>query len=204
MGIAGKVGAVYVQTADAPVAFTDEATTANATYTRYTITNTSKRYWSKSYAVTVKKNSVVQTSGFSIEYAGGVIVFDSALQPTDVVTVSGYYVTVSQAGGFFNWSLDAELETAEATTFASQGWKQFEPTLKGFSGSAEAYWGNADFFNKLGQEVVVVLYTDAGTAKNRYEGYALITSDGIETAVDALIQETIEFTGAGALYYREG
>lgn len=204
MALSGKVGAVYVQTADAPVAFTDEATTPNATYTRYTISNAAKRYWSKDYVVTVKKNTVVQTTGFTIEYVGGVIVFATALQPTDVVTVSGYYVNVSQAGGFFNWSLDAELETAEATTFASQGWKQFEPTLKGFSGSAEAYWGNADFFNKLGQEVVIVLYTDAGAAKNRYEGYAVITSDSIETAVDALIQETIEFQGSGPLYYREG
>lgn len=203
MALAGKVGAVYVQTSAAPVAFLDEATTANAAYTRYTITNATKRYWDKNTAVTVKKNSVVQTTGFTIEYTGGVVVFDTPLLGTDVVVVSGNYLTVAQSGGFFNWSADTGADMSDITTFASNGWKEVQPTVKEWSGSAEAFWGDSSFFDKLGTEVVVVLYVDAGAAKYRFEGFAIITGNGIEVNVDDVVQESIDFQGVGPLYYRE-
>jgi hypothetical protein len=37
MTISGKVGAVFVQTVDAPISFSNEATTANNSFTRYAI-----------------------------------------------------------------------------------------------------------------------------------------------------------------------
>ncbi|MCL5045569.1 MAG: hypothetical protein M1598_01980 [Actinobacteria bacterium] len=204
MALSGKVGAVYRQTTDPAVAFVDEATTADASYTRYQITNPAKRYWDKSQAVTVKKNSVIQSSGFKIEHLSGFVVFDAALLGTDVVTVSGSYLTVSQVGGMFNWSLDVEAETEEVTTFASAGWKEYLPTNIGFSGSAEAYWGDASFFTALGTEVILVFYVDVGASKKRYEGYGVISKDGVEVAHDAVVQESIDFQGSGKLYYREG
>ncbi|MDA8212160.1 MAG: hypothetical protein M0021_09825 [Clostridia bacterium] len=203
MALQGKLGAVYVQTSAAPVAFVDEATTADAAKKRYTITNTAKRYWDKNTAVTVKKDAVVQTTGFTIEYAGGVVVFDTALT-TEVITVSGSSLTVAQSGGFFNWSADMGADMSDITTFMSSGWKEFQSALKEWSGSAEAYWGDSSFFDKLGTEVVVVLYADSGAAKYRFEGFAIITGDGIEANVDDVVQEGIDFQGVGPLYYHEG
>lgn len=204
MAISGKVGAVFAQTATAPGAFVDAATTANATYTRYTITDATKRYLDKSQSITVKKNGVAQTTGFTVENPGGVVVFSAPLLATDVVTVSGSALTVAQAGGFFTWSLEPEQDLQDVTTFASGGWKENELTLRGFKGSAEAFWGNGDFFNRLGQEVVVVLYVDSGASKNRYEGFGIISADGVEANVEDIIKESVEFTGVGQLYYREG
>ena len=78
MAIAGKLGAIYVQTDRQAVAcdfigfdansagvfdFTDEATTANDDYTRYNITDQAKRYWIPTYQVTVKKNGSTITTG---------------------------------------------------------------------------------------------------------------------------------------------
>lgn len=202
MALAGKLGAVYVQTDAAPVAFTNEATTANAARTRYTITDTAKRYWSKGTAVVVKVGGTTVTTGYTLEYAGGVVVFDVAQQVGAVVTVTGAYVVLAQAGGFFGWSVEPTMEMAEKTTFQSAGWKEFEPTIKGFTGSAEAYWGDEQFFDALGTEVIVALYLNESTGL-RYEGYAVISSDGISTAVDELVQETVEFTGDGPICYRE-
>jgi hypothetical protein len=201
MAIAGKLGAVYVQTTDAATAFTNEATTKNGDFTRWTITAATKRYWDKDTAVTVKKNGGTITTGFTIEYVGGVIVFNPAILTSDVITVSGKYWTVSQVGGFFNWSLDAAVATEEATAFGDS-FKGYVPTLAEWSGSAEKYWGDAAFLTALGTEVVVVLYADASSSYARYEGFAVITADGAETPVDGLITETIDFTGNGALYYR--
>lgn len=191
-----------MQTSDAPVAFTDEATTADATLKRFTITDGTKRYWDKNTAVTVKKNAVAITTGFHLEYAGGVVVFDDALLGTDDVTVSGKYVTVAQAGGMFNWTVDLTLDTQEKTTFASGEWREFDSTLLGFTGSAEAYWGDDQFFQALGAEVILALYVNE-TGPVAYEGYAIIAGDGIATDVNELIKEDVEFTGDGPIYYRE-
>ena len=89
MPIAGKLGAVYRTDGNASTAFTTEATTSNATYTRYSITNSAKRFWDDAVSVTVKKNGTTITTGFTIEYAGGVVVFTTPNLNTDVITVSG-------------------------------------------------------------------------------------------------------------------
>lgn len=201
MGLAGKVGAVYVQTIAAATTFTDEATTKNADFTRWTITAVAKRYWDLNTAIVVKKNAGVITTGFTIEYPGGVIVFNPAILTTDVILVSGKYFTVAQEGGFFNWSLDISADNAEATVLGS-GWKEFVTTVNGFTGSAEMYWGSNRFFALMGSTVILVLYADSVTSMARYECFAIISGDGIETPVDDLVKETIDFQGTGQLYYR--
>jgi predicted secreted protein len=203
MAIAGKIGAVYVSDIDtAPVSFTDQATTKDGTNTRYQVTNAAYRYWPLDATITVKKNGSTVTSGYTLERAGGYVVFDSPLQPTDTVTVSGQALTLVQCGGFFNWSIDFEQETTEATTFASNGWKEFAATVKGWSGSAEAYWGDDRFFKSLGNIIVVKLFVDSGASQKCFEGFAIINSEGIESAVDELVTDKIDFEGVGPIYTR--
>lgn len=211
MAISGTLGALHKQTDAAAVAFTDEATTGNVARTRYTITNTTKRYWDKTAAVTVKVDDglgggpVVQTTGFTLEHPGGVVVFEVARAVGDTVTVSGSYVAVTQVGGVFNWSLDLEHDTAEVTTFASAGWKEFLATIKGFTGSAEAYWDSGGLFDSLGDDLILVFYVDATAGSLlRYEGYGIINGLNPEAAVDDVVSEGVEIQGNGPLYYREG
>jgi len=203
MAIAGKIAAVYVSDVDTtPVAFTDQATTPDAAYKRYQVTNPAYRYWPLGATITVKKNSTIVTAGFTLERAGGYVVFDTALAPTDVVTVSGQALTLVQCGGFFNWSVDTDAENADATTFASGGWKEYVQTVKGWSGSAEAYWGDDRFFKSLGEIIVVKLFVDSGASQKCLEGFAMIRGEGVETAVDDLVKESIDFEGVGPLYFR--
>lgn len=201
MAIAGKVGAVYMQTTDSAIAFNAEPMTNSGDNTRYYITDRDKAYWYKNATTTVYVDGVEETA-VTIEYAGGYIEFDSALTGTETVTVTGGYLTVSQVAGFFSWSADVNSDMQESTTFGDS-WKEFMPTLKDFTASAEKYWITNNISDRLGEEVVLVLYVDSGTNKNRYEGFALISSDSIEDSVDALINESIEFQGTGNLYYRE-
>lgn len=203
MAIAGKVGAVYVSDINtAPVSFTDQATTPDASRTRYQVTNPAYRYWPLDAAITVKKNGSVITTGFTLERAGGFVVFDTPLLDTDTVTVSGQALTLVQCGGFFNWSVETDAEDIEATTFASGGWKEFVRTVKGWSGSAEAYWGDDRFFKSLGEIIVVKLFVDSGASQKCLEGFAIINGEGIEAAVDELVKESIDFEGVGPLYFR--
>lgn len=204
MAITGMTGAVYVSAVNtAPVSFSDETCSAvDAQRKRYQIDDPDLMYWDPDYPVLVEVNEEPVPSGFTLEHVGGYVVFDEALDAEDEVTVSGKALTLTQAGGFFNWSIDLDGEDADATTFASGGWKEFARTLKGWSGSAEAYWGDTQFFNSLGKTVVVKLFVDAGPAKDCLEGFAIINGDGIENPVDGLVQETVDFTGTGPLYIR--
>lgn len=203
MAIAGKVGGVYVSDIKIPpVPFLDAATTADATFTRYQVTDPAHRYWVPDYPILVEKNGVPVTSGFELEYAGGFVVFDEPLLEGDIVTVSGEALTITQAGGFFNWSIDTDSEDAECTTFKSGGWKEFLPVLKGWSGAAGAYWGDTRFFEALGLLVVVKLFVDKGPSQSCLEGFAIISGDGIEAPADGLVEESIDFTGTGPLYPR--
>jgi hypothetical protein len=203
MAIVGKVGAVYVSDIDtAPTAFTDRPTSADTERKRYQVTDPAFRYWPPDEAITVKKNDTTITAGFILERAGGVVAFNAALEETDVVTVSGKSLSLIQAGGFFNWSIDGDSEDADATTFESQGWKENVRVLNGWSGSAEAYWGDDRFSRSLGLIVVVKMFVDAGPSQACLEGFALIKGDSIEAPVDGLVQETVDFTGVGPLYPR--
>lgn len=203
MAMVGKVGAVCASNPDtAPVPFTDKPTTPDAEYKRYQVTDPACRYWDPETPVTVKIDGNVVTTGFTLEGAGGYVVFDEAQDSEAVVTVSGAALTVDQAGGFFNWSINAEVEEQDATTFESQGWKEFEPLLKEWTGSAEAFWGDDRFFRSLGKPVVVKLFVDAGPSQTCLEGYAIITGQDIETPVSGLVEQSIDIRGVSPLWLR--
>jgi len=204
MAISGMTGAVYVSDVDAdPVAFNYKSCSAvDAAGKRYQIDDEDCRYWDRDTPVSVEVDGDPVTTGFTLEHAGGFVVFDEAPVVEEDVTVSGKALTLIQAGGFFNWSVDFDGEDVDATTFKSKGWKDFVRTLKGWSGSAEAYWGDTRFYDSLGKTVVVKLFVDAGEAQECLEGFAIINGEGIENPVDGLVQETVDFTGTGPLYIR--
>ncbi|MFY9189418.1 MAG: hypothetical protein WAO22_09225 [bacterium] len=205
MAITGMTGAVYVSDVNAaPVPFTDKPCTGDSEGKRYRIDDPDLRYWDPSAPVLLEVNGAPVATGFKLESAGGYVVFEDALSAGAEVTVSGQALTMVQAGGFFNWSIDGDADDEDATTFASGGWKEFVRTLNGWSGSAEAHWGDHRFFESLGKTVVVKLFTNAGEAQDCLEGYAIITGDGIESPVEGLVDESVDFTGTGKLYIRMG
>jgi len=199
--IQGKLGAVY-RANGVSVAMTNEATNSSAGYTKYTIASTTKRYIDDSVSVTVKKNGVTVTSGYIIEYAGGVVVFSTPLINTDVVTVSGNYFNIVQCATFFNWKIDFETELKDVTTFASGGWKEVQPTIKGWNGNCEGYWCDGTFISLLGQRMILVLYIDNSTNK-RYEGYVYFKKNSITQPTNDVVKESVELLGDDPLYYHE-
>jgi hypothetical protein len=200
--VSGKLGALYTSTGAASVAFTDEATTKNADYTRYKITNQAKRFWDISNGVTVKKNGATITTGFTVEYAGGELVFNPALIITDTVIVSGKYFAMEQQAGIFEWKLDASADMKDVTTFASNGWEESVPVKNNYSVSAKGFWANSNFLSRLGSLLAVSLFVDTVSNK-RYEGYISIGKNSITQPTADVVQEDIELKGTGQLYYHE-
>lgn len=205
MATAGKVGAVLVQTSDAPIAFLDEPMTANADRTRYTITDAAKRYWNRYADFVVEVDGTPITSGYSIEYAGGVVVFEEALEVGEVVTVSGEYVQVEQLAGFFNWSLSVNNKTIDVTAYESGEWEEFVLATKNFTVNAEKYWYvDKTFPTLVGQDVIIVCYTNFGAPKTRFEGWATLGQVDINSPVNEIINERLSLTGKDGIYYRAG
>ncbi len=203
MPIAGKVGAVYISdTGTAPVPFTNEPTTDSGDHKRYQVTDPTCRYWALNVPIVVKVDGDVVAAGFVLEHAGGNVVFTEALASNAEVTVSGSALTLVQAGGLLSWSADLEADDLDATVFESGGWKEYIRGLIGWSGSAEAYWGDQRFFDNLGEIVLVKLYVDAGPSQRCFEGFALIKGVGIESNVTEIVTQSIDWTGIGPLYAR--
>ena len=202
MSVCGKVGAVYRTDGNPSVAFTGEATNANATYTRYTISNVAKRFWDPSVPPIVEKNGTVVSSGYTVEYAGGSIVFDTPLVETDVVTAGGNYFNIVQCVTMFNWKADINQDLKEVTTFASQGWKEQLATVKSWSASSEGYWADGTFAGLLGVNIAIVLYVDY-IGNKRYEGYMYLKKNSVNTAVDDVVKESLDIEGDGPLYYHD-
>lgn len=201
MSIAGKLGAVY-RTVGSSTAFTNEATNSDSTHKRYTIAANVKRYWDDTNPIVVKVNGTVRSTGFHIEYAGGVVVFDIALGTSDVVTVSGNYFNTQQCSTFFDWKLDTDTDMKDVTTFASGGFREYIPMLKGWNASADGYWADESFAGLVGQRIIVALYVDS-TSDKRYEGYIMLKKNSIQEKTNDVVSENVEFQGTGELYYHE-
>lgn len=199
MAIAGKLGAVYRDSGVASIAFTGEATVSNSTYTRYKIADKTKRYFDDKAVISVKVNGTA-TTNYKVEYAGGVIVFSTALTSSDVVTVSGKYLTMVQCATFYDWKIDISREVKEVTTFASNGWKEYLPTVSGFTGSIQGYWVDGTFKGALGTRMLVVFYTDS-VNDVRYEGYLILSKDSVELKVEDVTKENIDLQGTGQIFY---
>jgi predicted secreted protein len=208
MAITGKVGAVYILDPEAEsVVFASGAQecTGCPERIRYCVAP-ALRYLDPDKPVTVFRNDVPIDSGFHIEHIGGCVVFDEPQGELDGINLlASYYnlADIKQAGGCFNWSLNAEVEEKDVTTFKSAqetgGWKSFIGLLKGWSASAEAYWGDENFFAALGKRIILRLFVDAGPSQDCFEGYAIVTSEDISTAVDEIVEESIDFRGSGLL-----
>jgi len=228
---AGRLGAIYANTAGTEGYVHQAATTClnPGTYTRYQVTESSKQYFKPTQGYTCSElqsftystlenycyaelevvavwvNGTLQTSGYSIEYPGGVVVFDSALGASDVVTVSARYWDMAQVGGFFDWSMDKAMSVEDAPQFGS-GWRSRVAILKDVNVTATKFWVNNGYFEdpaNMDSLLLVVLYVDT-SAGYRYEGYARV--EGISPGVphDELVRQRIIFRSYGAWYYREG
>lgn len=209
MAVTGVVGGISKASGVSTV-FTAEAMTDSGDHMRYFITNAAKGYWDLSAPLTVEKSTnggtswAAVTTGFIVELCGGNLVF-AVSQTTAIFRVTGKYFTLAAVGGGFNWKLDAENDLLESTDFQSNGWKTYVEGQSSFSGSFEKFWVDGTSLADLGNELImIVLYIDAGASKIRYEGYAIIGKNGVETPVDGLVKESIDFTGNGAFYYRAG
>ena len=197
--MATKGSLTTVKIGGASTAMTGEATTDDGSHKQYQITSALKRALDPGVALTVKKNTVaVSSTGYSVDYANGVITFPSALLVTDVVTVDGAFralVTVAEARAA-DMSLDPG--AADVTVFGDTGKRQIA-TLPSCSVSLEhlhlldAELTTGLTLASLLDEAAVFLEVNFGAA-SRLAGWFRLKAR--QTAsVDAAVSGSIEAEG---------
>lgn len=197
--IAGYEASLYLMDSDqVPVAFTDEATTANATRTLYKITNRSMKWWDPATPVTVTVTPE-QTVAYTVVYAGGAVMFASALSVGSTVTVTGkYFTAVNKVAGAKSWSLDMPVDMIDITSWDTEpGWREYMPSLKSGTVSLERWWLDEFFHTYLSTSARIGLELRED-ADNIYYVYGYLTGDSIKRATEGAIEESISVQVTGA------
>lgn len=160
----GTVAAVYIQSGSS-ISFTNESTTTTD-YRTYKIANRSKRYFDRSYPITVRVNGNVVTSGFTINYLLGAVIFDAPLSSSDEVTISGRYIPVAEVAQGYEWSLEISANEIDATDFSSANFRSLVVVDKEATAKFSWWWGDEAFFNAVNSQspVILALFTDDTTS----------------------------------------
>lgn len=188
----------------AGVAMTNEVMTDSGDHQTYNAGTSAHRYWDDTSALTVQVSTdggvtwSSPTAGtFSVRYCGGIVTFVSA-NAARSVRVTGKYLPISQVGQAFEWEASPAVNIMDTTIFGDD-WKDKTAGLHDASAKASRYFLDGTFFGLLGSRFVVILYSNfaGGT---RFEAFAWLKSDPTKVAVDATVDEELNFDLDGQLY----
>ena len=215
--ITGQYGAFWGPKKDpngklaSSVAFAEETTTRQADNKTYIIDDPDLRYWDKAKPLVVEESTdggsswTPVASGFTVQHAGGIVVFDEADATRDV-RVSGYAYELEEKMGFFSWTLTIDVVQHEVANFQTDGWVENVPGNKSWTAQAEQHWNSTDKLDDwIGELLPVTFFVDdQSTRKWRYEGVGYISQDAVTTPQGELVTRTIRFTGDGPVWRRAG
>jgi predicted secreted protein len=194
---------------------TDNASTRSTgagTNTGYVqINDTGKRHFditASSTAFKVWRGASQQSATlYDINYVRGIFNWRSGDPSTGTYTIDAVTHTASYLAGGKSWSVDAEVDMLDVTTFststANTQWRRFLPGLSQASASLGRLVSTATgpvFWDRLNLEsaFIVELVTDND---NKYEGYAYVSADSYAAPVDDNLTEDVELQITGPLYY---
>lgn len=193
-----------IKVSGAAVPLTNEATTALGGGV-YQVTNTARRIWDPSAAITVKDGgSPVSSTLWSFDFLFGKVTF-SGYSPSGAVTVAGSYLPVAAIAEVKQISAQFGGDLLDRTTFDSGGYKQKINGLRDVSGSLVMLSTPLDDIDPVtgGNQTLHAVFL-AGTPKliemkfgTMYIRAWLIFS-GLEesAAYDGLVESTANFESA--------
>jgi len=105
-------------------------------------------------------------------------------------------------GEMRSWSYSVSGETIEDTVMGDTA-RTYKPGLTTWSGSAEAFWDEADTAQTAitaASEVTLAFYPEGDDAGDTfYTGSAIVTEVSSTAALDGMVEVSFSFTGNGAL-----
>jgi hypothetical protein len=119
---------------------------------------------------------------------------------TGTLVWTTYAYEVGQVAGFFNWNTNNVCDILETTDYGDSGHKTYIAALKGWTGSAERHFLTEENLDWITDNLIIKFYIDTSNSL-RYEGWAIVDSHNITSAVDTLVNESLNFKGDSILNY---
>lgn len=147
----------------------------------------------------------VTVTDYTFQYAGGVIVFNTArvVSTNNFVRISsGYYFNMTQLDDATGWSLTLKANVKETTPFQAAGaYARKNATTKEGSGKIETVRSDGRIFAELGNVIGMQLYIDK-TNNVRWDALGIVT--GVDPKADAkdVLMQTMNFDLYGGFYLR--
>lgn len=205
MAIHGRKALVKVS--GAGVAFTDEATTKVTANTVYQITNAAKRVWDRVAAIVVEVDAdgaggggyaVAAASTYTVNRLTGTITFNSDQGVDAIVRVDGTYLPLSTAAEGRSYAYELSASYPPRPKFGDSAVVRPDRGLLDITGSIGRWYSTDDYFTDAltaGVPVVLEFYSDS-TGAFDCRAWAILEKDGIQSVVDGLVEEDVEFVGA--------
>jgi hypothetical protein len=194
----GNAADIYIATGTG-TAMTGEATT-DLTGEVYQITDTAKRAINPNADVEVLDGvATVASQYYQINWGAGTITFTNGYVAADAITVTGEYLTLSQAAQAYQWEYSAEVILEETQTFGDT-WKENTCVMKSGSVTFQRFYNDDYFHLNLGNYYVIALYTNqAGGARYLTAGHC--SSVGITAGENETIKENVSFALHGGVTF---
>jgi len=194
----GRLADLYVASGTGTV-MTGQATTSLGGGV-YQITLAARRAINPNASLTVLDGvTTVNPANYRVAFGNGKIIFTNGYAPAGAVTVTGQFLTLSQAAQGVQWSLDVQTLLEESHTFGD-AWKEQTPVMSDASITFERLYDDSYFPTTIGSYYVLALYLNV-SGGSRYLCAAQCSSAGITTGNNALIRESATFAVHGQLDY---
>lgn len=198
----GKVGAVFACSGDGVAVANEEVILAagveslvntNVLVSKVTSDDAGNNPITKAYYCTVAGSLVVTDGGTDTVYV------------TYTYWVAGTFGTageIGQVAGFFSWSVNNISDVLETTDYSDVGIRTYIAALKGWEGSAERHFLTEENLDWIGEQLIIKFYIDNDSSPTlRYEGWVIVNSHSVTSAVDSLVNESLSFKGDSVLSY---
>lgn len=155
------------------------------------------------YVTAAGSTSVVSSTNYNVNYVQGKFEWVTGDPSTGTYTADIAYLTASRVAGGREWQMNVETEAFEVSEFGSSGWREFFPNLAGAGISMSRYWVDSNFFDLINSGNALFLVDLVVNSANgwRYQTFARVTSDQVNTAVDAIVNEQINLQAHGQVYF---
>jgi hypothetical protein len=146
----------------------------------------------------------VTVTDYTFQYAGGVIIFNTARVAASnnfVKILSGYYWNLTELDNATTWSLTLKAGVEDTTAFQSGGWARNTATIKKGSGKIDRVVSDGRVYAELGNMIALQLYISLAGA-DRWDAIGIITGVDPKSAAKGIHEQAITFDVEGDCYLR--
>lgn len=204
----GYKASVNVSTGVSTATTNEAMTDVGGLHTTFQVTNKAHMFIDPTVAVVVQTSPdgttwTTQTSGFTLQYCGGIVVFVVAVTgatPSCRLSSANYLVT-SQAALAKSVDIIPQVDIIDVSTFAGGAWKQ-KMALLGDATVKLSQWASFDGFYLTNINNMLVIQAFSGANANQQLAcYAFLKTNNIKFDVKNATEQNLDFESHGPVLY---